>query len=65
MSTETLGLLACIGVGAFILLAEIRRVHRLLDESIRAHHHAIAKIPELESQVRKLTKFMDRCERDQ
>lgn len=65
MSTSDFGLLACMGLLAFILLAEIRRVHRLLDESIRAHHTAIAKIPELESQVRKLTKFMDRCERDQ
>lgn len=65
MSLELIGLLVCIGFIAFILLAEIRRVHRLLDESIHAHHQAIAKIPELESQVRKLTKFMDRCERDQ
>lgn len=65
MSTEAYGLLFFIGFIAFVLLAEIRRVHRLLDESIRAQHEAITRIPELERQVRTLTKFMDRCERNQ
>lgn len=54
MTPAIWALLACIGIVAFVLLGEIRRVHRLLDESIRAHQHAIAKIPELEAQVRAL-----------
>ena len=53
------GILLTIGVIAFVIFAEIRRVHRLLDESIQAHHKAISKIPELESQVRILTKRLD------
>lgn len=63
MSTESIGLLACLALVAFLLLDEIRRTRRALEESIRAHQHAINKVPELESQVRKLSKIVERLEK--
>lgn len=53
---EIWGVLIVVGFVAFALLGEIRRVQRALEESIRAHHHTISKIPELERQIRALEK---------
>ena len=59
MSAEAVGLLVCLGIIAAILFGELRRVQHALEESIRAHHQAITKIPELESQLRTLTKTVE------
>jgi TolA-binding protein len=63
MSLEAIGLLVCLGAVAFILLSEIRRVQRALEESVRADQHAIAKIPDLENQVRTLTKAVEHLQK--
>lgn len=59
MSAESWGLLSCVAFVGLALLGEIGRVNRKLSESIRAHHHAIAKIPALEAEIRTLKKKIE------
>lgn len=54
-----LAILILVGVVSFVLLGEIRRTGRALEERIEAHHRAIGKISELEAQVRVLSKKVE------